>query len=761
MIRPLTMAHPRRWLMLLAVMSGLLFLPAVAAAYEEEVDSGPGPGAAAAPAQTFPLFLPLVSHTSTPTSFTLIEQARERGEIGEETALIYQVFATFGDARLPWRFRGDDSGVIDSDAVSEATLRFADLSAAARETLLPFLIPPVYAGSWYDLRMNAQIGASQVMTGPVNYITDRCQELAQGLLVPLETDHFVIWYPPFDTSFAARALQISLDLEQRIYPILTEMFRQPLPDDGLGCNPSDGRLDIYMPYDPIPGFDTTLAFVSIYPNQPCKATPTYMVVLQAHPSEDSVMAHEFMHMIQRSYNPAGECFDSWWSESTATWAIDYFENIDAQPDDQIEHGYAHFYLESAWRWLDDTLDRRAYGAYLWPFYLSHYTGSYHPELIAQIFAATENAGSGNLFDVIDGKITGGWAARWPEFALFNLNLPPHNHYEQWDAFGLRWDAWDKRSTDEVELFGVPYYPVEIVETGSMGLGYRIRNLGIAYQRLRVIDQTIGLLAFDNAFVGVPEVRVQAMIKRAGQGWLAAQDWTDQKWTILCQDDPAGRVEEIVLIITNSHRPLPDGGFSRATGNVRMVASDLPCSGWKGTSNWQLSGQASGPDVEVNYTIRGEATPQFTLKKHTLVGDVLQLEYEATVGMATWTTTVDGRNLQTGQTMSCTRTGQQALTPGLGGLLITEDLAQDYDWDEEYSINRRFYAAGLIPAPGRCPGLDTWVQIPWLQTDLTHSDLRLWPGFEIGRLRGSDTFAESDEDSSSTKTSSWDLQTLSP
>ena len=79
-------------------------------------------------------------------------------------------------------------------------------------------------------------------------IDDRCKELAQGLFDSIESDHFVVWYPPFDASFAQRALQISINLETRIHPILTEMFREPLGDAGLGCNPSDGRLDVYMPY---------------------------------------------------------------------------------------------------------------------------------------------------------------------------------------------------------------------------------------------------------------------------------------------------------------------------------------------------------------------------------------------------------------------------------------------------------------------------------------------------------------------------------
>ena len=113
--------------------------------------------AEAAPVPSSRAFLPLIAAARLPSSFTLIDRALTRRDIGEETALIYRVFATFGDERLPQRYRGDDSGLIDSDAVSEATQRFANLSPAARSTLVPFLVPPVYAGSWYDLRMNLSL----------------------------------------------------------------------------------------------------------------------------------------------------------------------------------------------------------------------------------------------------------------------------------------------------------------------------------------------------------------------------------------------------------------------------------------------------------------------------------------------------------------------------------------------------------------------------------------------------------------------------
>ncbi len=352
------------WLAGLAALFGLLLWPSLAAAYADEPELPPGAPAPVTTVQTFSLFLPFVSHQRLPSSFELIDRALARGEINEEAALIYQVFATLGDERLPARFRGDNSGIIDSDAVSEATRRFADLSPATRETLVPFLVPPVYAGSWYDIRTNGQVAAANMPAGPVNLIEDRCKELAQGLLIPLESDHFVVWYPPFDNGFWLRANEISRNLEERIYPILTDLLREPLSDAGLGCNPSDGRLDVYVPYAPIPGKENVLAMVSVYPNHGCKAAPTYMQVLQQGPSEVNTMAHEFMHMIQFAYNPAVECFDSWWIEATANWAIDYFENMDSAADDQAEQNYSEWYLTETNHQLILADGKHEYGAYL-------------------------------------------------------------------------------------------------------------------------------------------------------------------------------------------------------------------------------------------------------------------------------------------------------------------------------------------------------------------------------------------------------------
>ena len=725
-----------------AIGFGLLLWPAAASAHTGDASAWPG----APVSSPSTVFLPMISRQRLPPTADLIERARERGEINAETALIYKVFAVFGDARLPPRLRGDDRDVLDSNAVAEATQRFETLTPATRQTVVPFLIPPVYAGSWYDQRVHGA-SATAATAQPTDHISDRCNEVAQNLLIPLETDHFVVWFPPNDNSFWQRALAISTNLETRIYPILTDLLRVPLSDAGLGCNPSDDRLDVYMVYDPLPGRESALAMVSTYPGKGCKAAPTYMQVLKQGSSETNTVAHEFMHMIQYAYNPAAGCYDSWWMESTANWAIDYFETMDGQPDAQSEQRYAKSYLESALLWLDDTTGIREYGAYLWPFYLSHYTGSYHPELIAQILAATENAANGDLYQVINDRITGGWEQRWPEFALLNLNLPPNNRYEAWDNFQKRWLVDWRMADARVALLDDPYW-VHYLNAQPAGDPLALPDLGIFYEEITIADD-VRMWAFANTFNNMPHMRVQALLYRDGQGWQGPEDWSQRKWSLFCQDIPAERVERVLLIISNSNWQRRTDRIA-PNGDLRVVSSDLPCAGWRGTSSWQMVGQSVNAQGQVDYTLRGDATPTFTLTRRILAGDQVGLEFQPTAGNATWLTAFTALDFQTGHTTSCTQTGGGALSAGLGGLFITEDLSGE-------TMQRQFMAGGLIPAPERCSVFTTWTHIPWLVTDIRDTAPRPWPtSAPHGRLQGSDSFTEVGDGTTDTTTSAWNL-----
>src|SRR5687768_9731713 len=125
---------------------------------------GSSPAARAEPGVVQPLapvaaqhtvYLPLIAKPGpTPSSDELIDVALERGEIDAETALIYHVFAAFGDPRLPAKYHGDDSQPAEREIMSELAARFNQLSPQAKATLEPFTIPLYHTGSWWDLRHN-------------------------------------------------------------------------------------------------------------------------------------------------------------------------------------------------------------------------------------------------------------------------------------------------------------------------------------------------------------------------------------------------------------------------------------------------------------------------------------------------------------------------------------------------------------------------------------------------------------------------------
>ena len=90
------------------------------------------------------------------SSEELIVRARSKGLLDKETALTYQVYAAFGDHRLPDVYKGDHSLAIDSDVLYALRQQWDSLPAAVRENLAPFLLSPDEPGSWYERQRSRQ-----------------------------------------------------------------------------------------------------------------------------------------------------------------------------------------------------------------------------------------------------------------------------------------------------------------------------------------------------------------------------------------------------------------------------------------------------------------------------------------------------------------------------------------------------------------------------------------------------------------------------
>ncbi len=86
------------------------------------------------------------------TTDQLIDAAVARGEISPEQGLTYKVFATFGDPRLPSKYKGVPDPVSEAP-LDDVTAQWDQLSAGAKATLGPFLIPPFHQGSYWEQKI--------------------------------------------------------------------------------------------------------------------------------------------------------------------------------------------------------------------------------------------------------------------------------------------------------------------------------------------------------------------------------------------------------------------------------------------------------------------------------------------------------------------------------------------------------------------------------------------------------------------------------
>ncbi|QLQ04748.1 MAG: hypothetical protein HZY76_00640 [Anaerolineae bacterium] len=84
---------------------------------------------------------------------------------------------------------------------------------------------------------------------------------------------------------------------------------------------------------------------------------------------------------------------------------------------------------------------------------------------------------------------------------------------------------------------------------------------------------------------------------------------------------------VLLIISNSNWQRRNDRIA-PNGDLRLVSSDLPCAGWRGDSNWQLVGSSWSAESRIDYTLRGEATPTFSVTGRTLSGDQVELAVPA-------------------------------------------------------------------------------------------------------------------------------------
>ena len=520
------------------------------------------------------------------SSGALIDSALAAGSIDYETSLIYRVYAAFNDPRLPAQFQGDDSQVRESNILQEITRSWDTLSTATQDNIGPYVVNPIYEGSWVNQPPTGARAGSVCLPWK-----EPCTVDSNWLYVDTHNGKGRVWYNVNDSASGAPKARLLADaFDNDIYPKLTSlMSATPVSDAGFQNNGGDGRLDIVLLTTGMDADDEGISTFLPGNGKSCTNRPALIEINAALSSATELMAtlaHEFMHVLLFTF-PADCHYTaySWMHESTATWAEHY-----VYPNYNTEQAYADDYLRNTRRSLDwDSKSRGLfeYGTYLFFFYLQQFS----PNWIPAIWSASSTPNPYQAID--DGLQTAGstnLAERWPEFARRNWNVAPLDKYNQWDGLtstavkdsadvrldGVTEDVFNLNALQLVELSAQYFYfsfPDDKVSTVKLvnGLKYHVEEAtnsdGIAYYKpmAQPAEDTKGL-------------NVQLLMKIAGQDWTN-MDVTDKSEVLFCRDQLAGRLEEMVVIVSNSS--VTSSVIDPVGEGLLLYVSNTGCGKWQG------------------------------------------------------------------------------------------------------------------------------------------------------------------------------------
>ena len=271
--------------------------------------------------------------------------------------------------------------------------------------------------------------------------------------------------------------------------------------------------------------------------------------------------------------------------------------------------------------------------------------------------------------VVDTK-PGGMKGIWPEFARTLWNDDVGHVLDTWS----RLDAYDfglaaiyspseearaivasaKLKTLEIDQRSQPRASFKLLANALVGDFYEVQPRSMIYEHLKFSDATVHSAYFANPIFNLPNreyMKLQAL-KKIGGTWQAVEDWTGEPYKQFCLDKKDERLEELLLIVSNSEvRPGAEQPFRMPKiFPMRMSTSNVACWKWQGTATttttdslFQLNGSAQG-----NVTLEASAV---------LPG---RLMFEPASGIVTGSST---------QTLGCTTTlvgAAKTVVKGAGG-----------------------------------------------------------------------------------------------
>jgi hypothetical protein len=241
---------------------------------------------------------------------------------------------------------------------------------------------------------------------------------------------------------------------------------------------------------------------------------------------------------------------------------------------------------------------RIYGTYLWPFYLYRIKG-YNPNIVRLMFENAKSYKADAVFMLMNGDTSP--VTLFPDFAVKNWNRDIFNNYQTVDKLTAKvpyqyqdqiGGVTDKKyfvlkpDKGDFEYLTATYYDFIFKDATARtvsfynGISDKLSNkTGAIWSDLNSESYVTSALPYDS----FKQMNIVALIKM-NNTWTR-EDWTSTPQKFYCRDQASERIQELVLIVTNSNWDIDlpaSGGYTAEDKDSTLMVSAAGCYQWKGT-----------------------------------------------------------------------------------------------------------------------------------------------------------------------------------
>ena len=540
-----------------------------------------------------------------PTSADLIQAAVEAGTIDDATGLLYRIFATFGDRRLPAEF---STGRAEEDAIAlmRAPVELDSLPPDIAAQIRPFIVRPTEPDSvFHGTPVTASSGTARTVAyhpptgGQVPSAATCDKDLGWAYADGATRNRLRVWARCGSSDEGSIPLVVSI--ADQMYAAEQSYLGGQVPNEDSGGSHQGGEtyIDIYITDDCAPrsavdgevgptaaeacleGADGYApASTELRTRGGIGTTSAFVLINRRHLGNADklrgTIAHELFHVFQDAYNTngfIGAHGATWFVEASATWAEWQFAKI--VPSDTAGPIFAKFQVNPLS--LQDDDYGNAYMSFAWPLFM-------------------EQNGAGNVraaWEAIIGKAGGDEI-----MAAINSVLPFKDNFR---IFGMR--GWNKEM--DIASPPKPWLEAPPVSAGSSRLrpagarnpasialegtekGATPRSLSgdspslwAHYQAFTVKD-TVHQVVLDFSKINPGGLLdVDALVKIKNKPTWERRPLPNGK-TTWCIDNTNDHVEEFVIVLSNHGDRLPD----TVSGSWTVESPKEPCKGYHIHIKW--------------------------------------------------------------------------------------------------------------------------------------------------------------------------------